>query len=134
MDPAQALADLTEVSSQIRGAVIVEGEGALVASTYGDERGERVAAAAAALLAAAEEMPREAGRADLMQLEAATDGGSVFVLRDGTRAIAATTVRNPTTGLVFYDLKTALRLAFADEGTKDGRKSAGRERKNDAGA
>jgi hypothetical protein len=43
------------------------------------------------------------------QLEAATPVGSVFVVRDGDRLIAATTTPEPTVGLVFYDLKTCLR-------------------------
>jgi hypothetical protein len=43
------------------------------------------------------------------QVEAATPAGSVFVVRDGPRLIAATTAPDPTTGLVFYDLKSCLR-------------------------
>ena len=35
--------------------------------------------------------------------------GSVFVVRDGERLIAATTRPEPTVGLVFYDLKSCLR-------------------------
>ena len=46
---------------------------------------------------------------DVAQLEAATVNGSVFVVRDGGRLIAATTTPEPTVGLVFYDLKTCLR-------------------------
>ena len=49
-----------------------------------------------------------------MQAEVATGEGSVFLVRDGERAIAATTGSEPTAGLVFYDLKSCLR-AFADE-------------------
>ena len=45
----------------------------------------------------------------MAQLEAATLEGSVFVVRDGERMIAATTTPEPTVGLVFYDLKTSLR-------------------------
>ena len=39
----------------------------------------------------------------------ATGEGSVFVVRAGKTVIAATTGSNPTAGLVFYDLKSALR-------------------------
>jgi hypothetical protein len=39
----------------------------------------------------------------------ATPAGSVFVVRDGRRTIAATTRPEPAAGLVFYDLKTSLR-------------------------
>jgi len=48
-------------------------------------------------------------RPGVQQLEAATLAGSVFVVRDGERMIAATTTPEPTVGLVFYDLKTCLR-------------------------
>ena len=129
MDPAQALADLTEISSQVRGAVIVDGDGSVVASSFPTERGERVAGATLELLRAAEEMPRESGRAELTQLQAATPSGSVFVVRDDTRVIAAVTERDPTVGLVFYDLKTALRLAFEDEQRPSSGKSGSRSAK-----
>ena len=48
-----------------------------------------------------------------MQLDVALAGGSVFVVRDEERLIAATTGPGPTAGLVFYDLKSALR-GFAE--------------------
>jgi len=38
---------------------------------------------------------------------------SVFVVRDEERLIAATTGTGPTAGLVFYDLKSALRSLAA---------------------
>ena len=53
---------------------------------------------------------REGGGA-VNQLEVATAEGSVFVVRDAERAIAATTSPDPTVGLVFYDLKSCLRDA-----------------------
>ena len=49
------------------------------------------------------------GESALTQLEVATGEGSVFVVRSGKTVIAATTGSNPTAGLVFYDLKSALR-------------------------
>ena len=133
MDAARALADLTEVSSQVRGAVIVDSEGAPVAATFPPEAAERVGGAAATLLQAAREMPRESGRAELTQLEAALPGASVFVVDGGEHAIAAITERNPTTGLVFYDLKTALRRAFEGDG-KERTKPRERPGNADAGA
>jgi hypothetical protein len=51
----------------------------------------------------------DALRPGISQLEVATVAGSVFVVRDGERLIAATTTPEPTVGLVFYDLKTCLR-------------------------
>ena len=59
------------------------------------------------MLAAADEI--KTGESALTQLEVATGEGSVFVVRAGKTVIAATTGSNPTAGLVFYDLKSALR-------------------------
>ena len=106
MDAAAALADLTEISSQIELALLVEEDGRVSASTLADEeRAGRIAAAALRLLEAAAEGRRE----QPAQLEAATREGSVFVVRDGGRALVATTAPDPTVGLVFYDLKSCLR-------------------------
>jgi predicted regulator of Ras-like GTPase activity (Roadblock/LC7/MglB family) len=110
MDAAQALADLTEISSQIEGAVIAEAGGRLVASTFDDARGDHVARAALELLRAADEKPGESRPVTLTQLQAATPSGSVFVVRDDRHVIAAVTGPQPTVGLIFYDLKTCLRL------------------------
>ena len=86
MDAAQAIDDLKEISPQVRDVVVIGADGAK------------------RLVEAAESM-----RPGVAQLEAATLGGSVFVVRDGDRVIAATTSPEPTVGLVFYDLKTCLR-------------------------
>jgi predicted regulator of Ras-like GTPase activity (Roadblock/LC7/MglB family) len=108
MDTQQALADLTEISSQIQAAVVFDDKGKVVGSTLGDEgRAGALAQAAANLLAAADEV--RTGESPLTQLEVATGEGSVFVVREGKTAIAATTSANPTVGLVFYDLKSTLR-------------------------
>jgi predicted regulator of Ras-like GTPase activity (Roadblock/LC7/MglB family) len=127
VDPAQALADLTEISSQIEAAVLAEESGTVIASTFTHAgRAERAARAAAELLRAAE----GAGRPGLVQLEAATQLGSVFVVRDGRRILAAATGASPTAGLVFYDLKTTLRLA-AEEPAPQAAKPRARRRKKD---
>ena len=105
MDAQHALADLTEISSQIRAAVVFDDKGKVAGSTLPD--GEAFARAAADLLAAAEEL--QPGQSPLTQLEVATGDGSVFVVRQDKATIAATTGPNPTVGLVFYDLKSALR-------------------------
>ena len=108
VDAAQALADLTEISSQIQAAVVFDDKGKVAGSTLADSgRAQELANAAARLLAAAEEI--KTGDSALTQLEVATGEGSVFVVRDGETSIAATTGGNPTVGLVFYDLKSALR-------------------------
>ena len=105
MDAQQALADLTEVSSQIEAAVVFDDKGKVAGSTLPD--GEAFARAAADLLAAADEL--RSGDSPLTQLEIATAEGSVFIVRQDKATIAATTSADPTVGLVFYDLKSALR-------------------------
>jgi predicted regulator of Ras-like GTPase activity (Roadblock/LC7/MglB family) len=108
MDAQQALADLTEISSQIRAAVVFDQQGNVVGSTLEDAaRAEEFARIAAELLALADGVKGDG--TELTQLEAATSEGSVFVVRQGTKRIAATTGVDPTVGLVFYDLKSALR-------------------------
>jgi predicted regulator of Ras-like GTPase activity (Roadblock/LC7/MglB family) len=108
MDAQQALAELTEISSQIQSAVIFDDKGKVAGSTLADEaRANELADGAAQLLAHADEL--KTGDAPLTQLEAATSDGSVFVVVAGKTRIAATTPPEPTVGLVFYDLKSALR-------------------------
>jgi len=109
MDAQQALSDLTEISSQIRAAVVFDDKGKVAGSTLDDSaRAEELARNAAELLAVADGVKSGDG-AELTQLEAATEEGSVFVVREGPTRIAATTGVDPTVGLVFYDLKSALR-------------------------
>jgi predicted regulator of Ras-like GTPase activity (Roadblock/LC7/MglB family) len=105
----QALADLTEISSQVQAAALFDARGDVAASTLADPA--PFVAAVQDLLAAA----GEARHGSLAQLEAATTEGSVFVVRDGDSYIAATTPPEPTVALVFYDLKTALRAAASQE-------------------
>jgi predicted regulator of Ras-like GTPase activity (Roadblock/LC7/MglB family) len=106
MNPAEALSDLTEISTQIEAAVIFDQSGEVAGSTVADdERSKRMARSARALLDAAESR----GDGDLAQLEVSLREGSVFVVRHEGQAIAATTGVQPTVGLVFYDLKTCLR-------------------------
>ncbi len=106
--PAQALADLTEISTQVEAAVVFDREGTVLGSTVDDERAGRLAEAALELVRAADEA-RPDGAEDLVQLDVALADGSVFVAADGDRLIAATTAPEPTVGLVFYDLKSCLR-------------------------
>jgi hypothetical protein len=101
MDAAQALADLTEISAQIDGAVLAGSDGSLIASTFArEERGKELARAAVDLLAAAAESRAE---------------GQELVVQDGGKVVAAVTGPRPTVGLVFYDLKTCLRMLGREE-------------------
>jgi len=105
MDAAQALADLTEISTQIQAALIADEKGAVLASTFADDATAGLAARSALdLLAAAEDAGRN-GTVRLTQLLAATRDGSVFVVRGEERIATAITGPEPTVGLVFYDLK-----------------------------
>ena len=138
MDAAAALERLREISSQVRAAVIFERGGKVVGSTFADDlRAKDVAAEAEALLTEAEQR-RDAGgeAAEFAQLEVALQGGSVFVVRDGDRLIAATPQPEPTVGLVFYDLKSCLRdldtPAAPKKRAAPRRKPASRAKKTDA--
>lgn len=120
MDAAQALKELTEVSSQIEAAVLLAADGSLLASTLGNAAAASgLAAAAHGLVAAGADAPREAGEGELVQLEVALLDGSLFAVCDEERIAAAVTTPDPTAGLVFYDLKSCLRAAAAEDG--DGR-------------
>jgi predicted regulator of Ras-like GTPase activity (Roadblock/LC7/MglB family) len=110
-----ALAELTEISSQVEAAVLFDGSGAVAAATLPDEAvAARLASSARALLESAEQL-RDG---DITQVEAATGEGSFFVARDGERLIAAVTGPSPTAGLVFYDLRSCLRRAAEKPKTK----------------
>ena len=106
---ADALAHLTEISTQIEAAVVLDREGTVQAATVDDERAGRIARAALELYRQADAQREQ----ELVQLDAALGDGSVFVVRDEERLIAATTGTGPTAGLVFYDLKSALRSLAA---------------------
>ena len=118
MDVEQALAELMEVSSQVETAVVLDAAGTTLGSTGDRERAERLARAARELLAGEAELGPGGGERRLAQLEAATLAGSVFVVADGGRVVAATTAPAPTAGLVFYDLKTCLRALHGDGGER----------------
>jgi len=109
MDAAQALADLTEISSHVHQVAILDRDGTILAATARDPaRAERFVAAVTPLLDEADRLARSRGLPELAQLEVSTLEGSVFAVRHGGRLIVATTRPDPTVGLVFYDLKHCL--------------------------
>ena len=113
VDAEQALADLMEISSQVETAVVLDGEGAVAAASLAvREDAERLAGAARRALEEAESLRPGAA---LTQLEATMRDGTLFVVREAGRTIAATTGCSPTTGLVLYDLRTCLRTVDGDE-------------------
>ena len=107
MDAADALRELTELSTQIESAVVLRADGAVLASTLEDPASEAaLASSTLELMAAAFELnarPREVTR-----VEVELESGAFIALRDGGRTIAATTGPQPTSGLVVYDLRTCL--------------------------
>jgi predicted regulator of Ras-like GTPase activity (Roadblock/LC7/MglB family) len=105
MNAQEALAELTELSSQIEAAVVLDADGSVDAAT--DEAvGQRLADAARELLATAARIrPSE----KVTRVDVALPQGSVFVVREGERSAAALTIPEPTAGLVLYDLRTCLR-------------------------
>jgi predicted regulator of Ras-like GTPase activity (Roadblock/LC7/MglB family) len=127
VDAAQALADLVEISSQIECAVLADAEGAVLGSTLADdERAQAVAREARELLSGA------AGPAgDPTQVQVSFEEGCAFVVTDGSRLVAAVTGRDPTAGLVFYDLKTCLRVSAEPAPKKAA--AGGRRKKKDDG-
>jgi predicted regulator of Ras-like GTPase activity (Roadblock/LC7/MglB family) len=130
MDAAQAIADLTEISPQVRDVVVVGSDGSVSGSNLPDAgRAERLVDGAKRLVAAAEEL-----RPGVAQLEAATLAGSVFVVRDGDRLIAATTTPEPTVGLVFYDLKTCLRSVEEPKKAAPRKRASAKKDADDAAA
>jgi predicted regulator of Ras-like GTPase activity (Roadblock/LC7/MglB family) len=133
MDPAEALADLKQISTQIDRAVIVRVDGSVAGSTVADEAASsRIAEAGVRLWEAADRARRDLGRPELSQLEVATGEGSVFAVRDDQHLVVAVTAPEPTVGLIFYDLKTCLRNLRERPEDLDGGVEAGGA--NDAGA
>jgi predicted regulator of Ras-like GTPase activity (Roadblock/LC7/MglB family) len=112
VDVASALADLTEISSQVEAAAVVDGDGAVLDSTIGEPATERLVQAGLGLLDAAASRFASTGRS-VTQLEAALRDGSIFVVREDGLGIVARTSARPTSGLVFYDLRTCLRAVAA---------------------
>ena len=106
MNAAQALAELTELSSQVERAVIVGADASVLASTETDGQAtERLVRAGLDLVTAALELNASS---EVVRVDVELAEGSVFVVREGGRTIAATTPPRPTTGLVVYDLRTCL--------------------------
>ena len=105
MEPTDVLAELLSLSSQIEDVAILGGSGFVLCSSGSPERGEQLAQVAGELRAAAADI-RPGG--DVSRIEVRRATGSVFVVSEGGRSAVATTIPEPTAGLVVYDLRTAL--------------------------
>ena len=134
MDVASALADLTEISSQIEAVVVLDATGAVLASTLASEaETERLARAGVALYEEATSRFGSSGRS-VTQLEARLRDGSIFLARHEKIGIVARTGAGPSSGLVFYDLRTCLRAAAEAEQRKPKPRSRAAKKTETAGA
>ena len=113
MDASAALSELVGLSTQVVEVVITGPEGTVEAARTGSEERTRALAAAGSELVALA-VPLRPG-ASVERVHVDLDTGSVVVARDGERTIVATTVAEPTAGLVAFDLRTALRRVRGDE-------------------
>ncbi len=98
----QALAFLTEMSPDLRGAAILDSEGAVLAAGGSPDRWREDAAT---LL----EVADRAGEEPVEQVHIATQQGEVFALRHGGLAAVAVTERFALASLMFFDMRSVLR-------------------------
>lgn len=97
-----ALAFLTEMSLDLRGAAILDSGGAVLAASGERERWHEDAAA---LFAVAD----RAGGEPAEQVHVATEQGEVFALRHAGLAAVVVTERFALASLMFFDMRSTLR-------------------------
>ena len=118
MDAEKALGELMELSSQITAAVVLDGDGGVLASSSGDSAS--LASSTLELVAAAADLGGD-GRG-VTRVEVELDEGAIFVVREGDRTVAATTGPDPTSGLVVYDLRTCAQAITSEPKKRRARK------------
>jgi hypothetical protein len=102
--PAEAaLAFLTEMSPDLRGAAILDGDGSVLAAS--GDAASRWGEAGRALLAAADAADPEAAE----QVHVASESGEVFALRHEGLAAITVTERFVLASLMLFDMRQALR-------------------------
>jgi hypothetical protein len=105
-----ALAYLTEMSPDLRGAAILDSTGAVLAATNDPSRWREDAMA---LLDVAD----RAGEEPVQQVHVATEQGEVFALRHAGLAAVVVSDRFALSSLMFFDMRSVLReLAQKGEG------------------
>jgi hypothetical protein len=113
MDASAALSELVTLSTQVVEAVVTTPGGAVEAARTADnERARRLGAAGGELLAEASSLRPES---PVARVHVDLERGSLVAVSDGSRSIVATTVPEPTAGLVVFDLRTALRRIAEDD-------------------
>lgn len=98
-----ALAELLEVSDRLRSIALFDETGAVLAEIGG------LGAAALGVLTAADDAARLLGRPPVSQCEVGLSDALVFAVREQGHAAVAVADPDATAGLVFYDLRQALR-------------------------
>jgi predicted regulator of Ras-like GTPase activity (Roadblock/LC7/MglB family) len=112
-DSAQAaLAFLTEMSPDLRGAAILAADGTVLAA---DGDSERWAEDAANLFAVAD----RAEGSEVEQVHIATEQGEVFALRHAELAAVAVTERFALASLMLFDMRSTLRDLARSRGGGD---------------
>jgi predicted regulator of Ras-like GTPase activity (Roadblock/LC7/MglB family) len=104
-----ALAFLSEMSPDLRGAAILTSDGAVLAAAGERNRWQEDAAA---LFSVAD----EAGGEPAEQVHVATEQGEVFALRHAGLAAVAVTERFALASLMFFDMRATLRELAAAGG------------------
>jgi predicted regulator of Ras-like GTPase activity (Roadblock/LC7/MglB family) len=105
----RALAYLTEMSPDLRGAAILDSGGAVLAAAGDPDRWREDAAA---LL----EIADRAGGEPVEQVHVATEQGEIFVVRGAGLAAVAVTERFALASLMFFDMRSVLRDLAAPSG------------------
>lgn len=122
-ESAAALAFLTEMSPDLRGAAILGPEGEVLAAT--GEEPERWREDAAALFAVAD----AAEGAPVEQVHIATEQGEVFAIRNAGLAAISVTDRFALASLMLFDMRSTLRQlaspSFGGSGAPKSRKGEG---------
>jgi hypothetical protein len=100
-----ALRYLLQLSSDIRLALLLDGDGRVVAAAPHPPAGR--------LSERASELSREAGAlfgagGEPVEIDAVCDGGTVFLVRSAERAMVCLTDRSVLPGLIFYDMHAVL--------------------------
>ena len=127
---AAALADLSEISSQLEAAVVVDADGVVLAATGEGVNGETLARTGLALIEAAE--TEFGGSRSVCRAQVALREGSLFVALESGLGIVARTSPNPASGLVFYDLGSCLNAVAAARSTPKRRRTTKKAKAADA--